>query len=130
MVKTSRDVRKKEAFDAFIKTLSDGTVAHWQTIAQAIGVDNDTITAWKRLPEAQEAIKRGIDTALGGMAKAGEKDWRMWECKLKMLGIGPIDKKVIELSATTMGKPLIPLLGGLTSNQKMISDMEGDNASG
>ena len=105
----SRSVRKKEEFSAFIGMLKDGTVAHWQDIASALDVDNDTITAWKKLPEARVAIKKGIYYALAGMEKAGGKDWRMWESKLKMLGIVPKEK----VDVTTKGKELpAALLGG------------------
>lgn len=114
--KVSRNIRKKEAFSAFIKILKDGTVAHWQSIARAIGVDNDTITEWKKLPEAREAIIRGINNSLKGMERAGGKDWRMWESKLKMLGISPVDK--IEQDITSYGKP-IPILGGITSTPEI-----------
>jgi len=115
MVKNSRNIRKKQEFLAFIKTIKGGTVCHWQDIANAIGVDNDTITAWKRLPEAQEAIKKGIERALNDMQRAGKKDWRMWESKLKMLGIIPKSRK--ELDITTTGKELpIPIMGGISKN--------------
>lgn len=80
---------KDQEFSAFIKLIKNGQVAHWQTIAQILGVDEDTITKWKRTPQAQEAISKGIATALKAMESAGKKDWRMWEAKLKMLGINP-----------------------------------------
>lgn len=82
-------VYKKEAFAAFIKAIENGEVAYWQQIAEALGVDADTITAWKELPEAQEAIQKGISNALRQMEISGKKDWRMWESKLKMLGVNP-----------------------------------------
>ena len=85
-------VYKKKEYEAFVKALKFGSVAHWQEIAKALGVDEDTITAWKKLPEAQEAIQAGIDQSLAAMQQAGQKDWRMWEAKLKMFGINPATK--------------------------------------
>ena len=111
----SPNIRKKEAFSAFIKILQDGTVAHWVNVAVALGVNKDTITAWKGLPEAQEAIKKGIEKALNGMEKAGGKDWRMWESKLKMLGAIPTEKQMLDI--TSDDKPLpMPIMGGLSNN--------------
>lgn len=85
-------VYKDLEFAAFIKEIEEGSIAHWQEIAEALGVDEDTITNWKKTPEAIEARKKGISNALEGMQKAGAKDWRMYETKLKMLGINPPQK--------------------------------------
>ena len=95
-------IRKKEAFEAFIDILRGNAIAHWVQIADAVGVDKDTITEWKKHPLAQKAIRDGIETALEGMARAGKSDWRMWESKLKMLGVSPVEKTDI----TSEGKPL------------------------
>lgn len=84
---------KTEEFKAFIKTIQDPTViAHWVEIAEALGVDPTTITEWKKCPEAIEARKAGIKEALYKMQYSGAKDWKMWESKLKMLGINPVDR--------------------------------------
>lgn len=85
-------VIKKTEYKAFIKHLKYGSAAHWVEIAKALNVDNDTITAWKKLPEAQMAIQEGIDQAIMAMEQAGRKDWRMWEAKLKMFGVNPPQK--------------------------------------
>lgn len=85
-------VYKKHEFKAFIKALKFGSIAHWVDIARVLNVDEDTITAWKELPEAQQAIQEGIDRALASMEQAGQKDWHMWEAKLKMFGINPATK--------------------------------------
>ena len=95
---------KKEEFEAFIELIRGNTVAHWVQIARALGVDKDTITEWKKHPLAQKAIKDGIESAMQNMEEAGKDDWKMWESKLKMLGIAPIDKSDI----TTDGQPLPP----------------------
>lgn len=86
------EMYKKDEFNAFIKTVKWGSTAHWMDIAKAIGVDDDTIRAWRQLPEAKAAIQEGIDNALASMKQAGAKDWRMWEAKLKMLGVNPPEK--------------------------------------
>ncbi len=80
-------IRKKEEFEAFIEALEGSSVAHWKEIAEAIGVDKDTITEWKKHPKAQEARRNGLRNALNQMELAGKNDWHMWETKLKMLGI-------------------------------------------
>lgn len=89
---TNTKMRKSAEFKAFIETIKAGQISHWATIAEVLGVDKTTIIVWKRMPEAQEAIKQGIDYALAQMEQAGKKDWRMWESKLKMLGVNPANK--------------------------------------
>lgn len=81
------NIRKKEEFEAFIGILEGNSIAHWKDIAEAIGIDKDTITEWKKHPRAREARIKGIQYALTQMELAGKNDWRMWETKLKMLGI-------------------------------------------
>jgi len=93
---------KQEEFAEFIKLIEGDAVEHWMNIADALGVSKDTITNWKRMPEAKQAIERGINRALRGMEKAGGKDWRMWESKLKMLGASAVAK----LDITTDGEPI------------------------
>lgn len=88
---TTGHYHQKE-FRAFIKSISEGQVSHWVDIANALGIHKNTITAWKQLPEAQEAIQKGIDHAMQCMEQAGARDWRMWEAKLKMLGVNPATK--------------------------------------
>lgn len=92
MVENSDEILKKKEYQAFIKAIDEGQVGHWVEIARALNVSDDTITAWKKLPEAQAAIQRGIDHALACMQQAGSRDWKMWEAKLKMLGINPATK--------------------------------------
>jgi predicted mannosyl-3-phosphoglycerate phosphatase (HAD superfamily) len=85
-------IYKNREFKQFIKSISESSMAHWQDIATALDVDADTITRWKGTPEAQAAIQKGIDYAIEQMTLAGKKDWRMWEAKLKMLGVNPPQK--------------------------------------
>lgn len=100
---------KPKEYKAFIKLIDEGQVAHWVEMARALNVDEDTITAWKKLPEAQEAIQRGIDYALQCMQQAGARDWRMWEAKLKMLGINPPQK--IEADVNDARKSILEKYG-------------------
>jgi len=97
---------KREEFEAFIELIKGPAVAHWVQIAQALGIDKSTIMEWKKHPLAQKAIKDGVEIALERMEKSGVRDWKMWESKLKMLGVSPIEKSDI----TSGGKP-IPILG-------------------
>ncbi len=98
-----RVIRKKEAFDAFLEYLEDpdyNVACHWVDIAEALGVEDDTLAVWKKYPEAQEAIRKGIKKCLQAMEQAGKKDWKMWESKLKMLGINPPEKQEIKAKIT------------------------------
>lgn len=100
-------VYKDVEYQEFIKEIEQGSIAHWQEIAEALGVDEDTITRWKKTPEAMEARRKGIAAALAGMETAGKKDWRMYEAKLKMLGINPavkIDAKVTDTRKDILAK--------------------------
>ena len=88
MTNLTPNIRKKVEYDEFIKIIEgSGAVAHWSEIARIVGVDKDTITAWKQHPWAIEARVRGIGKAIREMEESGKNDWRMWEAKLKMLGI-------------------------------------------
>jgi len=84
---------KRKKFEKFLELLRGNTSYHWVQVASALGVSPETITAWKKLPMAQKAIRDGLDKAMEGMEKAGKNDWRMWESKLKMLGLAPIEKR-------------------------------------
>lgn len=105
---------KDVEFKAFIGLIKQGQHAHWGQIATALGVENDTITRWKKTPEAQEAISDGISHALERMQQSGSKDWRMWETKLKLLGINTTNK----IDVTSGGEKL---------NIAMVEFVDGDN---
>lgn len=96
------DPYKKEEYAEFIKAIEEGAVEHWIDIAHALDVDPDTITKWKRLPEAQKAIEKGISKALKEMQRAGYKDWKMWDRKLQMLGVNPAQRIKHEVDDPTV----------------------------
>lgn len=98
-------IYKDVEFAEFIKEIENGSIGHWQEIAEALDVDPDTITKWKKTPEAVEARRKGIAKALAGMEKAGIKDWRMWAEKLKMLGVSTTDK--LEVKVTDARKDVL-----------------------
>ena len=112
-MKKSENPYKKTEFEAFIELIKGPTIAHWAQVAIALGINKDTITLWKRHPMAQKAIRDGVERALEEMEKAGKNDWKMWESKLKMLGISPIEKSDI----TSDGQP-IPILSNLVKDNK------------
>lgn len=93
-------VFKKDEFREFIKTLKEGQIKHWKTVADSIGVDQDTITYWKSLPEAQDAMSIGIINALEQMEVSGKKDWRMWRetANILALGLNPEKKVAVEVN--------------------------------
>lgn len=78
-------IYRREEFAAFLETIKHGQIAFWYQIAEAIGVDRDTIGYWRTLPEAQQAISEGLAYALEQMSQAGKKDWRQWHEKAKLL---------------------------------------------
>lgn len=89
---TVQDPYRKEEFEKFLELIGRKSVGHWVQIAKALNVNVDTITAWKRHPMAQKLIRDEIDRSLEGMEDSGKKDWKMWESRLKMLGVAPIEK--------------------------------------
>lgn len=110
---SSLEPYKDDEFEKFIETIEGDTVEHWVNIASALGVTPDTITRWKKHPKAKEAIRRGINRALEGMEKAGGNDWRMYEAKLKMLGVDSTQKVDI-----TSGGEKLPIMGGTADVSK------------
>lgn len=92
MTKAVVDPKQREKFQQFLKAIKWGVPEHWVDIARAIGVHENTITAWKQHPEAQKAIRQGIERSLAAMEQAGAKDWHMWDRKLAMLGVNPATK--------------------------------------
>ena len=80
-------VYKKNEFQSFLDLIERGQVKHWVEIAKVLRIDQDTVTSWKKLPEARQAIITGMVDALNNMERAGKNDWRMWHTKLKMLGV-------------------------------------------
>lgn len=84
---TTKTLTKANEFQAFIKMIKNDRVETWTMVAEALGVSKNTITAWKKIPEAQKAISDGIQHALNKMEKSGKHDWRMWREKLSLLGI-------------------------------------------
>lgn len=88
---------KGEEFEAFIGALEDGTAAHWENIAEALGVHPNTIAGWRKHPRAIEATRKGLAHALKQMEESGSRDWRMWQERLKMLGINPANKTEVKL---------------------------------
>ena len=112
----SKNPYKKAEFEAFIQLTKGDTIAHWVQIAQALGIDPTTITDWKKHPLAKKAIRDGIERATEEMEKAGKDDWKMWESKLKMLGMSPVEKSDI----TSDGQPIpTPIYGGSSTKPKV-----------
>ena len=91
-IQTKERLNKKAEFEAFLDMLRGESVHHWSQIAETLGIDQGTISEWKKIPQAQKAIRDGVEDALDGMTKAGKDEWRMWESKLKMLGLSPVEK--------------------------------------
>lgn len=81
-----KNVYKSEEYRAFLKMVKKGKIpANWQDVAEAIGVHPNTITAWRKLPEFQEALSSGIQESIEKMSNVGKRDWRMWRERYAML---------------------------------------------
>lgn len=106
---SNKRVFKKDEFREFISTIKGEQIAHWENVAEAIGVARSTIQRWRELPEAQDAITLGIAHTLEEMERSGAKDWRMWEAKLKMLGVNPPQK--IQAEVNDPRKPILDKYG-------------------
>ena len=111
---TNPNIRKTEEFETFIKLIENGDIRYWNQIADALGVNKDTITEWKKHPKARKAILDGIDHALKEMERVGGRDWRMWLEVLKLYGVSPVNKTDL----TSNGKELKGLVGLETTNEK------------
>lgn len=92
---TNPNIRKTEEFETFIKLIENGDIRYWNQIADALGVNKDTITEWKKHPKARKAILDGINHALKEMERVGGRDWRMWLEVLKLYGVSPVNKSDI-----------------------------------
>lgn len=79
-------VRKEPEFKEFLKMVGEEKIPDtWELVAEAIGVHPHTIINWRKTPEFQEALARGIQNAMVRMEKAGNSDWRMWREKIALL---------------------------------------------
>lgn len=77
-------------FEEFLKMLGDTDVlahATWQDIAGVLGVDNDTITSWRKHPRARQVIQREIQNQLKLYRKHSESDPKVTEKILRKLGL-------------------------------------------
>jgi len=82
-------VIKDTEFKHFIKIVGgEGKLPeHWQLLAQALGIHQNTITRWMKMPEFEEARVKGINRRLKAMEESGKDDWRQWEASLRLLGV-------------------------------------------
>lgn len=101
--KSETTVYKEDEFETFISLLEQGDIENWGVVADALGVNRDTITAWKRLPKARKAIAEGINRSLKQMETTGKRDWRMWREKAKVLGVIETERNLL---ATDPNSPL------------------------
>lgn len=85
-IKIVTNVIKEPEFQAFLAMVeSDALPDTWEMVATAIGVHQNTITIWRKTPEFQKALAKGIHNAMQSMEKAGRHDWRMWREKIALL---------------------------------------------
>ena len=80
------NVNKEPEFRAFLGLVeSDELPETWELVAHAIGVHQNTITQWRKTPEFQKALAKGIQKAMQNMESSGRRDWRMWRDKIAIL---------------------------------------------
>lgn len=89
---------KEIEFDEFIKLIGKTNIENWGAMAEALNVNRDTISRWKKHPLAQRAIVKAIRHNTEGMERAGKDDWRMWREKLRMLGLAEKKQLKYEVS--------------------------------
>lgn len=123
----SKSIKKKpykEAeYNKFLAIVKSGNQETWLMVAQALNVDPETITKWKRTPAAQSALASGINRALKEMERAGSSDWRMWESRLKMLGVNPSVKIEAESKVEVTHVNKILMAYGIKQDGKLINDL-------
>lgn len=93
---------KEEEFEAFLKSITLSQQSYWYEIAQSLGIDRKTIYRWKQHPKAKELINKELEEALAKMKETGNKDWRMWRERTKILGL----PEKTELDITSLGEPI------------------------
>src|SRR4030043_357297 len=114
--KTSQNVKninpyKTEEYQKFIQTVENGEIPeHWQILAEALGITEQTIIRWKQLPEFQKALNKGLDKALREMQRAGGDDWKMWRERIALLR-----KEKQGDSMTINADKVVAILGGVTN---------------
>lgn len=86
--KPPRQEKENITFAEFLTIIKDKPVgSSWKLLAEVLGVSPQTIYNWKKLPEAREALAKGIQNSIDKMIETGSNDWRMWREHLKMLGV-------------------------------------------
>ena len=85
---------KEMEFEEFLKAIGNANIKNWSVLAEALGVDRNTLIAWRQHPLAQEALSTAIQESLKEMQESGKADWRMWREKAKILGVK--DKSTLE----------------------------------
>jgi len=85
-IETVSNVRKSAEFLTFIKAVGAGELPDtWELMAESLGVRPSTISDWKKLPEFQDALMKGIRRCIDQMESTGKRDWKMWREKAKIL---------------------------------------------
>lgn len=103
---------KIDAFETFITLVESGVpVTSWGSIANDLGVSEDTITNWKKTDRYKMARTTVLRNVISKMVEVGYMDWRMWDRYNKLLGIDAVEKHDL----TTNGKDIVPILGGVTN---------------
>lgn len=99
------NVKKQAEYQAFIKLVGEGKIPpNWEDMASALAVRPATISAWKKLPEFQEALLKGINESFNRMSVTGQRQWQMWRERYAML----IHEKEKQENKTTVNVLVMP----------------------
>lgn len=92
--KTAIRPYKEMEFEEFLTSIGEGKIKNWTVLAEALGVDRDTLLKWRQHPKAQAALNNAINESMNQMELVGKDDWRMWRERSKILGVK--DKSTLE----------------------------------
>ncbi len=98
---------KEMEFQQFLDILKKEQYKSWYLIAQALEVDRQTVTTWRRHPLAQEILSKNIEDAEKEMVSVGKRDWRMWREYMKMHNVADVDKQDLTSNGETLEAPII-----------------------
>lgn len=110
-VQKVRDPYKDDQYLKFIQIIKNGEIpAHWELLAETLGVHRNTIMEWKKLPEFSSAIDSGLNEALAKMKETGAKDWKMWRERVAILS----REKQKDSGTTINAEKVVAILGNST----------------
>lgn len=78
---------KEMEFQEFLTAIGNQHIQNWSILAEGLGVGRNTITRWKKNPQARQALETALNDSLEAMVKVGHTDWRMHRERANMMGV-------------------------------------------